>query len=290
MNVQRHTQHHREIDAAFDEGTVKEDELASYNTRSNGMNPQPADHAPESALIVFAFSVVLFALVSVTALACSNDAGENQSTSDTVRMEAVDAQQDGEASESRDGESASSGESGEHGGDGGAMESSGESGEYGGEGGENEGEGGGSEEGEESGALLALDETYDTVRKGARLILNYDAGTNSFVGTVSNTTGETLRRVRVEVHLSNGTELGPTTPVDLTSGEMTEVTLSATAEPFTGWTPHAEVDTGDGSGGEHGEGGEGGEGGGEHGGRGESGEGGGEDGEHREGGEGDGSA
>ena len=264
MNVHRHTQHHRDIDAALDEGIVKEDELASYYTRSNGMNTQPADHAPESALIAFAFSVVLFALVSVTALACSNDAGENQSTSDTARMEAVDAQQDGEASESRGGERASSGESGEHGGDGEEMESGGESGEYGGEDRENEGEGGGSDEGEESGASLALDETYDTVRRGARLILNYDAGTNSFVGTVSNTTGETLRRVRVEVHLSNGTELGPTTPVDLASGETTDVTLSATEEPFTGWTPHAEVDRGDGGGGEHGEEGEGSEGGGEH--------------------------
>lgn len=155
-----------------------------------------------------------------------------------------------------------------------------------------------SDEGEESGDLLALDETYDLVRKGARLILRYDASNSSFVGTVQNTTGSVLEKVRVEVHLSNGTELGPTTPVDLEPGESAEVSLAATEAPFTGWTPHAEVGEGEhGSGseggGEHGEGGEGehgggsgdGEGGGEHGsdGGGEGGEGGGE---HRSGGEG----
>lgn len=144
-----------------------------------------------------------------------------------------------------------------------------------------------SEDGEESGATLGLDETYDFVRKGTRLILRYDAESNSFVGTVQNTTGEVLNSVRVEVHLSNGTELGPTTPVDLAPGEAVEVSLTATEEPFTGWTPHAEVGEGEhgggGEGGEHesdggGEHGEGREGGGEHGG----GEGGGE---HGEGGE-----
>ena len=47
--------------------------------------------------------------------------------------------------------------------------------------------------------------------------------------------------VRVEVHLSNGTELGPTTPGDLAPGEMIPVNLQATDEPFTGWTAHPEV-------------------------------------------------
>ena len=72
-------------------------------------------------------------------------------------------------------------------------------------------------EDEESGQQFAKDETYDNVRNGARLILNYDASTSTFVGTVENTTNQTLSQVRVEVHLSNGTELGPTTPRDLAS-------------------------------------------------------------------------
>ena len=45
----------------------------------------------------------------------------------------------------------------------------------------------GSEEG--SGANLAPDATFDAVRGGARLILNYDAASNAFTGTVENTTG-----------------------------------------------------------------------------------------------------
>ena len=142
-----------------------------------------------------------------------------------------------------------------------------------------EGHGPGSEEG--SRATLALDETFDEVRGGARLILNYDAASNAFTGTVENTTGSVLSNVRVEVHLSNGTELGPTTPVDMAPGEVLSVNLPATQESFAGWIAHAEVGRGEG-GDEHGGSGEhggGGESGGEHGGGGES------SGEHGSGGE-----
>ena len=114
--------------------------------------------------------------------------------------------------------------------------------------------------GEESGNLLTMDETYDTVRKGARLIIGYHAPENTFVGTVENTTGGTLSQVRVEVHLSNGVELGPTAPVDLAPGQLIEVSLLATTEAFDGWTPHAEVGAG-----EHGAEDSSGESGGEHG-------------------------
>ena len=75
---------------------------------------------------------------------------------------------------------------GEHGG-----ESYGEhvrgGGEHGGESrGEHDRDGGeqGGEGGEESGTELALNETYDSVRNGVRLILTYDAQSNAFVGTV----------------------------------------------------------------------------------------------------------
>ena len=106
---------------------------------------------------------------------------------------------------------------------------------------------------------LALDETFDAVRSGARLILKYNAPSNSFKGTVENTTNGVLDRVRIEVHLSNGAELGPTTPTDMASGEVVAINLPATPASFTGWTAHAEVGTegeGSESGGEHGSGGE----------------------------------
>ena len=129
--------------------------------------------------------------------------------------------------------------------------------------------------GEEGGATLTLEETFDTVRKGARLILSYDKAIQAFIGTVENTTGATLERVRVEVHLSNGVELGPTTPNDLAPGEQMDVRLDAAGQDFTGWTPHAEVGPQSGGGeggGEHGSGGErGNEGRGEHGSGGERG-------------------
>ena len=85
---------------------------------------------------------------------------------------------------------------------------------------------------EESGFELTLDETYDTVRNGARLVLTYDAESNSFIGFVENTTDKPLKQVRIEVHLSNGVELGPTTPTDLSPGERIEVILKATNRDF----------------------------------------------------------
>ncbi len=101
------------------------------------------------------------------------------------------------------------------------------------------------DEGEESGTKLALNETYDEVRNGARLIMAYDAQSNSFNGTVENTTEKTLQRVRVEVHLSNDKELGPTTPADLEAGQKREVKLTATSKNFDGWSAHPEVGIGE---------------------------------------------
>ena len=128
----------------------------------------------------------------------------------------------GESHEGREGQ-------GEHGG-----EASGEHGSA--------GEGSEHDEGdEESGDQFGLDETYDKTRAGARLIISYDAAANAFTGTVENTTNTTLERVRVEVHLSNGTELGPTAPTDLAPGQKVAVTLAATSEPFDSWSAHPEV-------------------------------------------------
>ncbi|MCY3735712.1 MAG: FxLYD domain-containing protein [Gemmatimonadaceae bacterium] len=134
---------------------------------------------------------------------------------------------------------------------------------------------------EESAQQFGKDETYDHTRAGARLILSYDAEANAFAGTVQNTTDATLRQVRVEVHLSNGTELGPTPEADLEPGETIPITLEATSDAFDTWSAHPEVGGGDEGSGEHsgegdgehsregggehsGEGGEGGESGGEH--------------------------
>ena len=118
------------------------------------------------------------------------------------------------------------GSGGEHGG--------GESGEH------SMGEAGG-DSGEESGTQFGLGDTYDAVRAGARLIIAYDRGRNAFVGTVRNVTNGVLARVRVEVHLSNGIELGPTTPVDLAPGQVVDVVLEASEQLFKSWSAHPEV-------------------------------------------------
>jgi len=96
---------------------------------------------------------------------------------------------------------------------------------------------------EESGPQIGLDGTHDEVRKGVRLILSFNSESASFVGTVENISEKTVPKVRVEVHLSNGMELGPTEPVDLAPGEKIEVKLSAVGQTFTWWQAHAEADS-----------------------------------------------
>ena len=146
----------------------------------------------------------------------------------------------GSGEESRERSKAS--ESGEHGGGSDSSERGAES-----ESGEH---GGGSESGEgteESGTQYTLSETFDHVRAGARLVLSYDSAGNAFTGKVENTTSDKLDLVRVEVHLSNGIELGPTTPVDLAPGQTVEVTLQASSQPFVSWSAHPEVGSSGGS-------------------------------------------
>lgn len=96
-------------------------------------------------------------------------------------------------------------------------------------------------ENEEDATQYGLNETYDEVRNGVRLILSFNSDSSTFEGTIENTTANIIKGVRVEVHLSNGTELGPTTKVDLTAKETKEVSLSAVGQDFTTWSAHAEV-------------------------------------------------
>ncbi len=99
------------------------------------------------------------------------------------------------------------------------------------------------EEGEESGRALGLDEIYDQVHNGIRLILAYHRASFSFIGSVENVTDKTIRKVRVEVHLSNGTELDPTEPRDLAPGEKSGVKIDAAGQVFEWWKVHVESDS-----------------------------------------------
>ena len=116
-----------------------------------------------------------------------------------------------------------------------------ESGEHNGASDEHEGEESGDGGGEESGTQYGLTDTYDETRAGVRLVLAYDATANAFVGTARNVSYSTASRVRVEVHLSNGIELGPTTPTDLSRGQVIDVVLPATEASFETWSAHPEV-------------------------------------------------
>jgi hypothetical protein len=139
-----------------------------------------------------------------------------------AEVPAEEAGEGGEGGEEGEGEHGESGEGGE-----------GEEGEH--------GEGGEGEEGEESGEMIARTATWDKVSRGARLVLSFNAERNAFVGTVTNTTEQTLCAVRVEVHLEGGPELGPTEQTDVPAGGTTDVVLPTEGESFTNWTAHPEM-------------------------------------------------
>ena len=119
-----------------------------------------------------------------------------------------------------------------------------------------------SHEGGEGTYLPKMTKQDKLFANGARLVLEFDPAAQVFVGSVTNSTARTLPQVRVEVHLDNGTELGPTRRIDVGPGETVPVELGAFGNEFSAWVSHPEagVEEGHGAGGE-----EGGEGSSEHG-------------------------
>ncbi len=97
------------------------------------------------------------------------------------------------------------------------------------------------EEGEESGAYIARTARWSETRGDAWLTLSFNSASNSFVGRVSNTGNEPLCDVRVEVHLSTGTELGPTERTVVPYGGSINVTLPSGGEEFATWTALHEM-------------------------------------------------
>ena len=101
------------------------------------------------------------------------------------------------------------------------------------------------EESGESGTRYGIADTARETRSGVRLALRFDAAGGAFTGTVTNTTTEPVTRVRVEVHLSNGVELGPTPRITLAPGEASAVTLDASGQRFETWETHVEIGEGE---------------------------------------------
>jgi len=101
-------------------------------------------------------------------------------------------------------------------------------------------EGLGGESGE-SGTQFALTDTAMETRNGVDLVVNYDSAREVFTGTVTNTTAATVTQVRVEVHLSNGMELGPTPRTDVAAGQMISIELDASGQTFSWFSVHVEI-------------------------------------------------
>ena len=115
-----------------------------------------------------------------------------------------------------------------------------ESGE--GQGGES-GEGRGGESGE-SGTQYGRADTARESRSGVDLVMRYEAALGQFEGTITNTNTAAVDDVRVEIHLSNQVELGPTPRVTLVAGEVRQVELDARGQPFQTWSVHIEIGPG----------------------------------------------
>ncbi len=183
------------------------------------------------------FGIVAVAAVSLGMTGCTGGpraAGESGTSADAA-LEPASAEGTGERASAEGG---GEHERAEGGGEHARAEGGGEHGE---EGGGEHGEEGSGKEGEEAGERIGRHDTWDATRRGARLVLSFDPAVNAFVGTVENTTRQTLCAIRVEVHLSTGTELGPTGRTDLPAGETTAVELPTGGRFFNKWTAHPEM-------------------------------------------------
>lgn len=93
----------------------------------------------------------------------------------------------------------------------------------------------------ESGTRWNPGETATDSRRGVDLTISYNATTQQFDGSVTNTNGSAVTDVRVEIHLSNGTELGPTPRVGIGANETKSVTLDASGHNFSWYSVHVEL-------------------------------------------------
>ena len=94
----------------------------------------------------------------------------------------------------------------------------------------------------ESGTQWSVNQTATETRSGVTLVISYNSARDRFDGTVTNTTNSTVNDVRVEIHLSNGTELGPTPRIALAGQEVRQVTLDNTSgQSFTWYSIHVEI-------------------------------------------------
>lgn len=98
----------------------------------------------------------------------------------------------------------------------------------------------------EGGTQYQKTDVVSETRSGVDLVIQYDAGNERFTGTMTNTTNAPASGARVEIHLSNGVELGPTPKVDLSPGQEVPVTLDARGQSFTTWAVHIELGSGSG--------------------------------------------
>ncbi len=88
---------------------------------------------------------------------------------------------------------------------------------------------------------LGINETYNDVRNGIRLILSYNHGSSSFVGTAENITEQILQSVSVRIILSSGSSLGPIFLTEVMSGDTRTINLSDEHQMFNWWIAHISI-------------------------------------------------
>ena len=199
----------------------------------------------ERRLKTLPLAAVMMLLLGVVACGGEATSGGDNTGESSMAAETAEHAEGGERAEASEGsergEEHSEGRESREGGEGEGEHSEAR------EGGEHDGEEGGhdegGEEGEEPGIYIERGETWDMVRRGARLVLSYNAERDAFVGRVENTTNERLCAVRVEVHVGGGPELGPTARPDVPAGGTIEVLLPAEGASSETWTAHPELST-----------------------------------------------
>lgn len=93
----------------------------------------------------------------------------------------------------------------------------------------------------EEGRRWDKDEAATVTRSGVKLVIRHHSSADEFRGTLTNTTNSSVSDVRVEIHLSNGRELGPTPRTALAGGESRDVALDAAGQEFSWFSVHIEL-------------------------------------------------
>lgn len=86
---------------------------------------------------------------------------------------------------------------------------------------------------------LGINDKYNGISKGVKIVLSYDFRKSAFIGSVENMTTKTIENISIRVILSSGLSLESTVIKNFLPGDRKNIILNDNGQMFNWWIAHA---------------------------------------------------